>query len=276
MTEPLFALNEVSKRIRWIGCVMVALLSNAACSAQAPETPVPKPSENVATKVPPGTASDRALQAGEYATEKGWGRLQLDRNGGNLSFSIETLVGEDICALNGTIKGSRGIAADDTSPSACAVAFTQGKQGVEISASTPAECKRFCGDNGGFDGVYLKVKDGCSQNEIQRTRDAFNQFYENEDFKPALAKLSPVLKECLPTLEWEEEGSIRNDLAIAQYRNGLYDECLRTLGPYAEDSSKDDDAVMEEWAPALADRYLSIIKAARTNIALCSKHSKKK
>ncbi|AEQ98489.1 hypothetical protein [Xanthomonas oryzae] len=67
-------------------------------------------------------------------------------------------------------------------------------------------------------------------------------------------------------MEWEEEGAIRNDLAITQYNNGLYAECLATLEKYAEDADKDDDAVIDGWTPVLADRYLATVRAERTNI----------
>ncbi|KOR41562.1 hypothetical protein ADT25_16730 [Xanthomonas oryzae] len=75
-------------------------------------------------------------------------------------------------------------------------------------------------------------------------------------------------------MEWEEKGAIRNDLAITQYKNGLYAECLATLEKYAGVADKDDDAVIDGWTPVLADRYLAIVRAERTNIGLCGKEQK--
>lgn len=133
-----------------------------------------------------------------------------------------------------------------------------------------AECRKFCGHNGGFEGAYQKVQRGCSQEESEQAQKGFEQLYGAKDYGSALEKLSPVLTDCLATLGWEEEGSIRNELAMVQYEIGLYEECMQTLSPYAEDANKDDDSVLEGWTPALADRYLAIVKAARTRIALCS------
>ena len=266
------------QKIYWFCCVIVVLLFHTACSARAPNAPDPKPAQEAAPEKAKKSTTDGSLplQPGEYVTEKGWGRLQLTKQGDTLLFSIASVMGEDGCTLSGEVEDGRGIANDDETPAACAISLSQSEEGIEISASTPAECKGFCGYNAEFEGTYLTTKSGCSQNEIEQTRKAFKQLYDNKDYKPALAKLSPVLTNCLQTLEWEEEGGIRNDLAITQYKNGIYDECLETLDQYTEDAKKDDDSVVEQWTPALADRYLSIIKAARTNIALCSNKSTKK
>lgn len=257
-------------QIHWLCFAIVVLLFHAACSARTPNKPGSELVEKAAPKKAQESMPDITLQPGEYVTEKGWGRLQLTKKE-VLTFSIESTVGEDICSLSGEIIDGRGLADNDSGPSGCIVSFTENGKGIDVSANTPSECKRFCGYNGGFEATYLKLKNGCGQNEIQRTREAFKHLYDSKSYKPALARLSPLLTDCLPTLEWEEEGGIRNDLAIVQYRNGLYDQCLVTLEKYTDDAMKDDDAVLDGWTPVLADRYLSIIKEARTNIALCSK-----
>lgn len=263
------------QQIHWLCCAIVVLLFHAACSARAPNTPGSELAERAAAKKAQESTTDSSLPPGEYITEKGWGRLHLTKKE-ILTFSIESTVGEDICSLSGEIKDGRGIADNESGPSGCVVSFTENGKGIDVSASTPSECKQFCGYNGGFEATFIRINDGCGQNEIKRAREDFKNLYDSKSYKPALARLSPLLRDCLPTLEWEEEGSIRNDLAIVQYKNGQYDACLETLDQYAEDAKKDDSSVVEEWMPALADRYLSIVKAARTNIALCSKKSTNK
>lgn len=263
------------KKAHWLSCAMVVLLS-AACSAQTPATSslAPPGNDRPSKAAVEGTASS-SLRPGEYITEKGWGHLQLSEQEGVLTFSIESVTGEDYCGLDGTIRGDQGSAEGDNGPSACTVKFTGTPQGIDVSANTPVECKAFCGYNGGFEGPYLKVKDGCGRSDLERTRKAFKRLYDARDYKAALTALSPALANCLPTLEWEEEGGIRNDLAITQYKNGLFAECLVTLDKYVDDADKDDDAVIDGWAPVLADHYLAIIRAARTNIGLCRKGSAK-
>lgn len=251
---------------------MVALMLQTACSAQTTTTS----SSPTSGRVRPLTSATQsaggsALRAGEYITEKGWGHLRIANQQSGLMFSIESVTGEDMCTLDGTIRNGQGVAADGSGSSACIVDFAEDDAGIDVSTRTAAECRRFCGYNGGFEARYLEVKAGCGRNAIQKTRNSFKRLYDSKDYKSALATLSPVLTECLPTLDWEEEGDIRNDLAIAQYKSGLHGQCLATLEQYAEDAGKGDDAVVDGWSPALADRYLSIVKAARTNIVLCSK-----
>ena len=255
-------------KMRWLACAATALM-HMACSAQTPTSSPTSASNDSQPAVAANDASaGDALQPGEYITEKGWGRLLLKEQDGSLTFSLESITGEDTCGLDGTIQGDQGIT-NGSSPSACSVRFTKTPRGIDVAAVTPEECKAFCGYNGDFEAPYLRVKDGCGRNDIARTRTAFQRLYDGKDYKAALNTLSPVLANCLPTLDWEEEGAIRNDLAIAQYKDGLHAQCLATLDKYAEDAGKDDDAVVDGWTPALADRHLAIVRAARTNIGLC-------
>ncbi|MFC0155074.1 hypothetical protein ACFFJ4_16065 [Xanthomonas dyei] len=208
---------------------------------------------------------------GEYITEKGWGHLRLTRHKQSLRFSLESTTGQAMCFLEGAIDGNQDIATSDTGPTDCSVQFAATAQGIDVTTNTPVECKSLCGYNGGFEAPYLRAIDACSRNALARTRAAFQQHYDRKDYSTALATLSPVLAQCAPTLEWEEEGDIRNELAITQYKNALYAQCLETLNAYAEDAATEDEAVMENWPPILADRYLAIVRAARTNLALCRK-----
>lgn len=253
-------------------CAMAVLLLQAACSAQTPAiSSLSHSGSDRPLTIATQSGGDSTLLAGEYITEKGWGHLRIADQQGGLIFAIESVTGEDMCALDGVIRNGQGVVANDTGPSTCIVDFMEGDSGIDVSTRTPAECRRFCGYNGGFEARYLRVRAGCGSSAVQQTRDSFKLLYDSKNYKPALEALSPVLAECLPTLGWEEEGGIRNDLAIAQYKSGLHEQCLVTLEPYAEDARKDDTALVDGWSPALADRYLSIVKAARTNIALCSR-----
>ncbi|MBB3175807.1 hypothetical protein [Variovorax sp. Sphag1AA] len=141
-----------------------------------------------------------------------------------------------------------------------------------MTANTSAQCKEFCGYNGDFEGRYLKLEHECGRGNLERTRNEFKRLYQAKDYKAALTTLSPVLTRCLRTLAWEEEGDIRNDLAVTQYENGLYTECLATLDKYIEDADKDDNSAIDGWTPVLADRHLAIVRTARTTIASCRRN----
>ncbi|XDF33474.1 hypothetical protein RBH89_14810 [Paracidovorax avenae] len=243
---------------RLLATITVLLtMSWSACAGDATGQPAPYGS---------GT-----LQPGEYMTERGWGHLVLKSERGVMAFSLETTTGDNLCTLDGTIDRGQGIARQDGGRSSCMVGFGVNARGVDVKAATPAECRDFCGYNGSFAGRYLRVKQGCGRDEVDHTRAAFQRLYDQRNFKAALATLSPVLENCSVTLDWEDEGAIRNDLAITQYRNGLHAQCLATLARYAEDAAKDDDAAVDGWTPSLAERYLEIVRAARTNIGLCRK-----
>ncbi|WP_254459393.1 hypothetical protein [Xanthomonas sacchari] len=264
-------------KMTWLACAAIATLSTAACSAQPPaDAPKPAAREEQPAVAAPQVAPDSAPPPGEYITDKGWGRLLIKQQNGTLTFSLESTTGEDVCELHGAIEGHTGVAKGNKGQPTCQVKFASTPQGIDVAAATPAECKTFCGYNGDFEAPYLRVKDGCGRDELDRTRTTFQRLYDAKDYKAALATLSPVVPSCLPTLEWEDEGAIRNDLAITQYKNGLYAQCLATLDKYAEDAAKDDDAAVEGWTPMLADRYLAIVRAARTNIGLCRKGATKK
>ncbi|QNH14322.1 hypothetical protein [Xanthomonas sp. SI] len=263
-----------SLKLKWLACAAIAALCSAACSAQ-PLAAASKARQSNAQPASPATSGE-TLKPGEYLTEKGWGRLLLDKQNGTLMFSLESTSGGDMCLLDGAIQGDHGIAKGDAGVPSCSVKFTANAYGIEVKAATPTECKAFCGYNAGFEAPYLRMAEGCGRDDLDRTRTAFKRFYDGKNYKAALTTLSPALTNCLPTLEWEEEGAIRNDLAITQYKNGLYAQCLATLDKYAEDAGKDDDAVVEGWTPTLADRYVAIVRAARTNIGLCRKGAMKK
>ena len=265
-------LVPAARSASWLPAVLLLL---AACAAPSINGRDWKPVEKVLHDNPNAPAVASSLEPGEYVTEKGWGRLKLIRQGENLLFSLNSVTGEAGCTLSGHVSDGSGIAKQDSIPLVCVVSFSRRSQGVEISAKTSAECSHFCGYNGGFEGIYFRTTSGCSQTGIEQTRKTFKQLYSSKDYKSALAKLAPILTNCLTTLEWEEEGGIRNDIAMAQYKNGLYHECLQTLGQYAEDAARDDDSIVDDWTPALAERYLSIVKTARTNIALCTDNEEK-
>lgn len=255
-------------KLKWLACAAIAALSSAACAAQPPAA-VSRPTPGNVQPALQATSAGETLKPGEYLTEKGWGRLLLETKNGTLTFSLESTSGGDMCLLDGAIQGDRGIAKGDAGNYSCSVKFTTIMQGIDVRALTPNACKAFCGYNAGFEAPYLRVAEGCGRDDLDRTRTAFQRLYDGKNYKVALSTLSPILATCLPTLEWEEEGAIRNDLAIVQYKNGLYAQCLGTLDKYAQDADLDDDAVTDNWPPILADRYLAIVHAARTNLGLC-------
>ncbi|MBX9403634.1 hypothetical protein K4L06_20180 [Lysobacter sp. BMK333-48F3] len=218
-------------------------------------------------------AADRnPLTPGEYITGQGWGTLKIGADAaGRQRFEILTVSVGNYCELSGTIENGRGLVAAEGDLPACAITLSDNGEGIDVAMATPAECKRHCGLNGSFDVDYLKVAPECTSDGLRRSRDAFKRSYDGQRYAQALATLEPVLNRCGRTLSWEDEGDIRNDLAITQYHNGRYRECLATLQPYAEEAALDDAELADSWPPVLLDRRLSIVRPARTNLRLCKR-----
>ncbi|MGN6150891.1 MAG: hypothetical protein ACTHOH_02635 [Lysobacteraceae bacterium] len=215
--------------------------------------------------------SPQALAAGEYATDHGWGRLLVTQVPGAKSrFQLATTNGEAICNVEGRVEGARGISDDSDGAEACTLHFTPVGNRISITTETRDTCRELCGVNGSFEGEYTRLPANCTRDAIAATRRKFRQAYDRRDYGVAVAALSPVFDQCIATADWEEEGDLRNDLALALHRAGRPSECLKRLEPYRADAKRRDDDIIADWPPALAERYLAIIKAARTNIRLCS------
>ncbi|NIJ83314.1 hypothetical protein FHY35_000269 [Xanthomonas arboricola] len=260
-------------RTAWIFAGLAGTLIAAPITAQST---IGKPGPTALTAAPHTSAVAQHLEArppepGEYITDAGWGRLLLTNDNGALRFSVESTTGQSMCSLQGTVRGTQGSAENEAGAIGCKVQFSSVTGGIDVTTPTPMECKTLCGYNGGFEARYLRATTGCNRNAIARTRAVFQQHYDRKDYQAALSTLSPILTRCGQTLEWDEKGDMRNDLAITQYKTSQYTQCLETLHDYAEDAASPDDAVTDNWPPVLADRYLAIVRAARTNIGLCKK-----
>ncbi|MBB3777992.1 hypothetical protein FHY16_000713 [Xanthomonas campestris] len=260
-------------RTAWMFAGLAGTLIAAPIAAQST---IGKPGPTTLTAAPHTSAvaqhvEAKPLEPGEYITDAGWGRLLLTKDNGALRFSVESTTGQSMCSLQGKVRGTQGNAEDETGATGCKVRLSPVAEGIDVATPTPMECKTLCGYNGGFEARYLRVTTGCDRNAVTHTRAVFQQHYDRKDYQAALTALSPILTQCGQTLEWDEKGDMRNDLAITQYKTSQYTQCLETLHDYAEDAASPDDAVTDNWPPALADRYLAIVRAARTNIGLCKK-----
>ncbi|SDQ58077.1 hypothetical protein [Pseudoxanthomonas sp. CF125] len=258
--------------LKTIAFYHIAALASVPSAAQDTKTPAYVDVRAATAEAKQKTDSANSLQEGEYVTAKGWGQLIISQQvGKSTSFNIQSVTGENVCDLSGKVFNENGIAVDYRGNTSCVVKFAESDGAIAVSTNTPEECRHFCGVNGGFEGLYLKAKEGCRSGQIEFTRIEFKQLYDQKQYKTALSKLSPILEDCLSVLEWQEEGGIRNDIAITQHKLGLNSSCLRTLESYIVDARKDDNEVVENWPPpSVANQYLAIIKAARTNIHLCN------
>ena len=241
---------------------LVALMLSAASMQASAQQVLPEKQGADASSVAPGY----------YATEQGWGWLVVESaKNGSTRFSVEsqsTPMGS--CGgLEGVLKGNIGTVHDGKD--VCTIRFNPTANGLALKAETVEACRQFCGLNGSFDGEYLRdANPACMSAAVEETRGRFKKLYDRKDYRSAQSTLQPVLKNCTSLLTELDLGPIRNDLALTQYKNGQREECLATLTPYQKDAGRSDKAILQDWGrPDVADEYLAIVKAARTNLRLC-------
>jgi hypothetical protein len=214
---------------------------------------------------------------GEYITESGWGNLII-KNGkaGAVIFTIMSIgANAHTCDLEGEIRNGRAeLEADQKNGKPCIVTFGQKGNDIGVAAATFEECRAYCGARAGFDGLYLKPAKGCDSAAIKKRRAAFKRLYDKKAYAEAKTELKPVLDGCKKTLYWIEDGRIRNDLAITEYKIGNTAACRQILKPLADDAAKTDEDLRGNYPPADAESYMPVIKATRTNLRLCGEAKK--
>lgn len=201
---------------------------------------------------------------GTYVRQGGGGDLVVRADG---KFNIQTVgANGHTCGLEGTIANGQARMAN----SACTVDFTSVGQRVTVATSTVDACRDFCGMRAWFGGDYLRPTPGCTDKAIAASRRNFKRAYDAKDYRLALTTLAPVLQDCDAVLTGVTKGWLRNDLALAQLRAGDAAACRQTLAPLAEEAGKTDQELREIYPPTDADMVLPMLKAARTNLRLCS------
>ena len=213
-----------------------------------------------------------SLKSGEYVTEGALGRLSLRAgNDSSLLFSIEATGGNmHLCSLDGEVNGSTASLEGPDEKTPCIVTFSQTPEGVKVAASESGARRDYCGARAYFEGLYLRPSARCTKDAVATARKSFKQLYDARQFGEAKAKLEPVLTLCSRTLHRSDEGRVRNDLAVTMHKLNDLSGCLLVLQPLAEDAKLSDSEFREASPPSDADMMLPIVRAARTNLKLCS------
>jgi hypothetical protein len=206
-----------------------------------------------------------SVHAGSYENPNG--NLVVTGQPGALKFKIDAFgANGHTCSLDGDIHDDQAKLDGDDEP--CIVKFDASTKGIDVHGNDA--CRTYCGMRAHFDGMYFKPAPGCASDDRSHTRDAFKSIYAKKDYTAARAKLEPVLTHCAQLLSWLEAASLRNDMAVTLYHLHDRSACLSVLQPLAADAAKTDDAIRENYPPTDADDYLPLVKAARTNLKLCT------
>jgi hypothetical protein len=214
--------------------------------------------------------------SGEYITEKGLGHLTIKRsNAGTTGFTIMAMDANGrVCDLDGEIRKGRAELESSKQGKPCIVTFTQKGNDIDVDSGTYNECRDYCGAGAGFEGLYLKPARGCDPPAMKKSRAAFKRLYDKKAYAEAKALLKPIIDGCAKTLDWFEDGWIRNDLAITEYKLGNLAACQQILKPLADEASKTDEDLADNYPPADGDSHIHLIKATRANLKLCGEVKK--
>ena len=95
-------------------------------------------------------------------------------------------------------------------------------------------------------------------------------------FSEAANKLQALTEQCRPFMNRIEIDQVRNDLALAQYHNGNFSQCLQTLNATLAADVKDEDELKSGKGniylpPCDFDNYINVAKSTWFNKALCTK-----
>lgn len=208
---------------------------------------------------------------GDYQAEGGAGRLTVTRQGpASLRFRLraEGPNGHS-CALDGEILAGVASLAPDGAREICRVFFGREGDAVAVSTNGADACRYYCGARASFEGAYRLSIAGCAEPARRAARRSFKALYDAGDHAKALATLQPLLDRCAATMPWLEAGWIRNDVALTQLKLGAPRDCLRTLEPLRADAARSEAEIRAAYPPSDADRYLSILRATRSNAGRC-------
>lgn len=226
-------------------------------------------------------AAPPEIPPGQYVRDGDSGTLTIRRDEQNKQiFEIESIGGNcHICGVSGEIRGATGHAdswAGDGSDSKCDVSFSAGRSAVDVNPITQEECRAYCGARAGFDGTYRVPSATCTSAGRRAQRDQSLRLYRSHRFSQAASKLQALMAQCRPFMNWIEMDQVRNDLALAQYHNGDFSQCLQTLNGTLAADVKDEDELKSGngntyLPPCDFDNYIGVAKSTWFNKALCTK-----
>lgn len=212
------------------------------------------------------SAAHAQVPDGEYISQFGRGSMTVTKGG----FEISSVgANGHTCGLSGDFKNGVGVV--DEGPDACRIAFKKKGDGYDVTPLTLQNCRTYCGARASFDGLYLKPAPGCADSEREATQKAFKTAYDAKQYAKAEPLLTRMLRDCTKTLSAQETATTRNDIAITQYHLGKKAECLKTLAPLAKEAARSDESLKDDYPPSDWADYQPVVKATRTNLALCRK-----
>ncbi len=225
--------------------------------------------------------SNTDIRPGKYILTDDSGTLVIRKGEGKkFTFAIDTVgVNCHVCGVTGVISGTKGRAdawIDGDSMPRCEISFSAKGTSIEVEALTVETCRDHCGARAGFDGTYRLPPPACTAAARQKQRDTSLRLHKARRYSQAAEALQGLITNCANFMGWIEIDQVRNDLALAQYRNGEFEQCLSTLGDTYMANVKDEEELTSGRSsvflpPSDFDNYIAVARATWFNKSLCSK-----
>lgn len=211
------------------------------------------------------------IPSGSYATERGWGTIEITRTGERQSFKLVSAGGEaQACLMRGELTGRTAKLPVSSGGKPCELRFTRQGTGFRLEESSKGNvCREFCGPEAQFAGLYHRVSATCQPASIQKEQDRAKVQLENKAFIAARDRLKPLLRDCQKTLDPWTEARLRNDLAVAHSRGGEIRQCRETLTPLAEIAGRGDANIRRSYPQAEAEMIIEIMTLTRILLDQC-------
>jgi hypothetical protein len=134
---------------------------------------------------------------------------------------------------------------------------------------------------GSFDGKYRVPPAACTASSRKAQRQKFLQLYRARQYAAAASILNMLTAQCTDFMNWIEMDEVRNDLALAQYHQGEFAQCVQTLNTTIAGQVKDEAELKSGTGAAFLppcdfDNYAEVAKATWFNKAMCVKVLAKK
>jgi hypothetical protein len=215
------------------------------------------------------------IRSGEYVMDGDLGKLTITKTTEGVAFQLYAESGAPgyTCQFSGTILNGRTTLDSDDDSEDCQVTFKATGDYVEVHHNSAPSCHSYCGSNADFDGlVFQRAKAECSRPSQTKSRNEFKRLYGLKSYSEARSVLETLLAKCEGVMQQIDVAWVRNDLALSQYRANDRRACLQTLQPLSGDAAMSDEDIRRAHSFVVGDDgagYLAVIKATRTNLALC-------
>lgn len=221
-------------------------------------------------------ASPQPLQPGDYATANGWGELRLETASApaQLRFNLETVTSDHLCSIEGLAQADTGIAlpSDAQHAPGCTLQLRPTANGVQVDAlndDAEAACRHYCGANGSYQGHYLAIAPACTWQALDTAKTSARAANTHAQRQQALARLSPLLMQCTPTLPLEQAVDLHAVVAGLHAADGNGRACRASMARYAEDASRRQDDLLADASPSWGRTLSAAMAQVRQTLSTC-------